>query len=142
MNLRGQAGQLKAITDASGVPLAANRENIIISPVAGKNLVLTIDIGMQAELEQILKQGLKNAKSSSGGALILDVKTGAVKAMANLPTFNPSEYYEVEDARAFTNETVSAPLEVGSVMKPFTAAAAINEGKVSPSTTYYRPSTI
>lgn len=137
--LKGVTGQLKAITDASGVPLAANRENIIIDPVEGKNVVLTIDIGMQAELEQILKQGLKDAKSDSGGALIIEIKTGAVKAMANLPTFNPGEYYKVEDARAFTNETVSAPLEVGSVMKPLTAAAALNEGKVAPGTTYYDP---
>lgn len=138
--LKGTTGQLKAITDASGVPLAANRDNIIINPVAGKNVVLTLDLGMQAELEQILKQGLKDAKSDSGGALIIDVRTGAIKAMANLPTYNPGEYYKVEDARAFTNATVSAPLEVGSVMKPLIAAAALNEGKVTPTTTYYDPS--
>lgn len=137
--LKGKAGQLKAITDASGVPLAANRDNLIINPVAGKDVLLTLDLGMQAELEQILKQGLKDAKSDSGGALILDVKTGAIKAMANLPTYNPAEYYKVEDARAFTNELVSSPLEVGSIMKPLTAAAALNEGKVTPGTTYYDP---
>jgi cell division protein FtsI (penicillin-binding protein 3) len=138
--LTGKAGQLRAITDASGVPLAANRENQIINPVAGKDLLLTIDIGMQAELEQLLKQGLKDAKSESGGALILDIKTGAVKAMANYPTYNPAEYYKVEDGDLFTNDLVSSPLEVGSIMKPLTAAAAINENKVSPSTTYYDPS--
>jgi cell division protein FtsI/penicillin-binding protein 2 len=138
--LTGTAGQLRAITDASGVPLAANRENQIINPVAGKDLLLTIDIGMQAELEQLLKQGLKDAKSESGGALILDIKTGAVKAMANYPTYNPAEYYKVEDGDLFTNDLVSSPLEVGSIMKPLTAAAAINENKVSPSTTYYDPS--
>lgn len=137
--LKGKPGQLKAITDISGVPLAANRENLIINPIPGKAVLLTIDLGMQAELEQILKQGLKDAKSESGSALIIDVKTGAIRAMANLPTFNPAEYYKVEDARAFTNETVSAPLEVGSIMKPLIAAAALNEGVVSPGTTYYDP---
>lgn len=137
--LKGKPGQLKAITDISGVPLAANRDNLIINPIAGKGLLLTLDLGMQAELEQILKQGLKDAGSESGSALILDVKTGAIKAMANLPTFNPSEYYKVEDARAFTNETISSPLEVGSIMKPLTAAAALNEGVVSKDTSYYDP---
>lgn len=137
--LKGTPGQLKAITDASGVPLAANRDNLIINPVAGKNVLLTLDVGLQAELEQILKQGLKDAKSDSGGAFIMDLKTGAIKAMANLPTFNPSEYYKVEDARAFTNEMVSSPLEVGSIMKPLIAAAALNENKVNPGTTYYDP---
>lgn len=140
--LKGKPGQLKAITDASGVPLAANRDNLIINPVAGKEVLLTIDLGIQAELEQILAQGLKDARSESGGALIIDVKTGAIRAMANLPTFNPSEYYKVEDARAFTNETVSAPLEVGSIMKPLIAAAALNEAVVNPDTTYYDPARI
>lgn len=137
--LKGMPGQLKAITDAGGVPLAANRDNLIINPIAGKDILLTIDLGMQAELENILKEGLKNARSDSGGALIMDIRTGAIKAMANLPTFNPGEYYKVEDARAFTNETVSSPLEVGSIMKPLIAAAALNEGVVSPNTTYYDP---
>ncbi len=138
--LKGISGELKAITDASGVPLAANRDNLITNPIAGKDVLLTLDIGLQAELEQILKQGLKDAKSDSGGALIMDVKTGAIKAMANSPTFNPAEYFKIEDAKAFTNDMVSGPLEVGSIMKPLIAAAAINEGKVSPGTTYYDPS--
>lgn len=138
--LKGTSGQLKAITDVSGVPLAANRDNLITNPIAGKDVLLTLDIGLQAELEQILKQGLKDAKSDSGGALIMDVKTGAIKAMANSPTFNPAEYFKVEDAKLFTNDLVSGPLEVGSIMKPLIAAAAINEGKVSPGTTYYDPS--
>src|SRR5205085_330929 len=56
--LRGTAGQLKAITDAQGVPLAANKDNIEISPKAGDQLVLSIDLGLQRQLEDILKSGL------------------------------------------------------------------------------------
>ena len=89
--LKGKPGQLKAITDISGVPLAANRDNLIINPTAGKDVVLTIDIGVQAELEQILKQGLKDAKSDSGDAHIMDVRPGSVKARAHFPRFNPAE---------------------------------------------------
>lgn len=138
--LRGTSGKLKAITDASGVPLAANRDNLIINPVAGKNILMTIDLGMQAQLEQILKQGLSDAKSTSASAMVLDVRDGSIKAMANLPTFNPAEYYKVEDSRVFTNEAVSSPLEVGSIMKPLIAAAALDKGVVTPGTTYYDPS--
>ncbi len=137
--LTGESGQLKAITDVSGVPLAANQENIEIEPVDGRDVVLSIDIGIQSQLETLLEEGLKNAQSTSGSALVLDVKTGRVKAMANYPTYNPDKYYEVKDASVFTNPAASAPLEIGSVMKPFTAAAAVNEGVVSPSTTYYDP---
>ncbi len=139
-SFRGIPGELKAITDAQGVPLVANKDNIVIAPKAGQDIVLTIDIAMQQHLEEILKAGLDKAKSTSGSALIIDPYSGAIKAMANYPTFNPGEYYKVEDASVFTNASVSSPLEIGSVMKPLTAAAALNEGVVSTNTTYYDPS--
>jgi cell division protein FtsI (penicillin-binding protein 3) len=138
--LAGTPGQLKAITDAAGVPLAANEDNVNIEPKSGSRLLLTIDIGMQQQLEDLLKAGLKRAKSGSGGAFIMEAKTGAIKAMANFPTYSPAEFYKVEDANALTNGLVSSPLEVGSTMKPLTAAAALNLGVVSKNTTYHDPS--
>jgi cell division protein FtsI (penicillin-binding protein 3) len=138
--LKGSAGQLKAITDASGVPLVANKDNIIKEPVAGKRTALTIDVSMQKQLEDILKTGLDRAKSTSGSALIIDPNTGAIKAMANYPTYNPAEFYKVDDASVFTNAAVSSPLEIGSTMKPFTAAAALDLGVVNKNTSYYDPS--
>ncbi len=138
--LRGTAGQLKAITDAQGIPLAANKDNIEIAPQTGDRLVLSIDLGLQRQLEDILKGGLDHAISNSGGALIMDPNTGAIKAMANYPTYNPAEYYKVTDPGVFTNATVGAPLEVGSSMKPLTLAAALDSGAVKPGQTYYDPS--
>ncbi len=137
--LRGSAGRLKAITDANGVPLAANKDNVVISPKAGTKLTLTIDIGLQQQLEDIVKQGVENAKAESASAIILDAHSGAVRAMAGYPTYNPAEYYKTSNADLFNNISVSSPLEVGSVMKPFTAAAAMNQGVVNPSTSYYDP---
>lgn len=138
--LKGTPGQLKAITDAAGVPLAANKDNVVIAPRQGDAATLTIDIGVQQQLEDLLKQGLEKAQSESGSALILDANTGAIRAMASYPTYNPAEYYKVEKTEAFNNTSVSSPLEIGSVMKPLTAAAAINQGVVSSSTSYYDPS--
>lgn len=137
--LKGKPGQIKAITDANGVPLAANKDNTLIEPQAGKRLILTIDIGMQQQVEDLLKKGLDHAHSQSGSALILEAKTGAVKAMANYPTYNPAEFYKVEDASLFSNQVISAQLEVGSIMKPLTAAAAIDLGVINKDTTYYDP---
>ncbi len=139
-DLKGAPGMLKAITDAQGVPLASNRDNVQIAPTPGKKLVLTIDLGMQQQLEDILKQGLESAKSQSGSAFILDPNSGAIKAMANFPTYNPAEFYKVSDPSLFTNGIVSAPMEVGSTMKPLTAAAALDQGVVKKDTTYYDPS--
>lgn len=138
--LKGQAGKLKAITDAQGVPLAANKDNIIVSPVSGKQILLTIDLGMQQQLEDILKQQLEETKASLASALILDVRSGAVKAMANYPTFNPGEFSQVTDQSVFRNAAVSDAFEVGSIMKTLTAAAALDQGAINKNTSYYDPS--
>ncbi len=135
--LRGKPGQLKGITDAKGVPLVANKDNIIQDPEDGKRVVLTIDMSMQLQLEEILKKGLENAKSTSGGVFIMEANTGAIKAMANYPTYNPAEFYKVEDASKFNNTNVSDAYEVGSVMKPLTMASAIDSGAVRPNSTFY-----
>ena len=137
--LAGKAGQLKAVTDINGVPLAANSDNIEIAPVSGSNLVLTIDVAMQKQLEGILKDGVERAKSTHGSALIIDPYSGAIKAMANWPTYDPNKYAAVDDPAVFNNGAVSEPLEVGSSMKPLTAAAALDLGVIKPDTTYSDP---
>lgn len=138
--LTGRPGKLKAITDAQGIPLASNRDNIEIAPQAGKQVVLTVDLGMQQQVEDILKAGLESAHSASGSALVMEVNSGAIKAMANYPTYNPSEFYKVTDGQVFNNAAASSPLEVGSIMKVLTAAAALDQGVVNKNTTYYDPS--
>ncbi len=138
--LKGIPGELKAITDAQGVPLAANRDNIDKNPVAGKDILLTIDLGMQQQLEDILKQQVEDTRGSGGSALILDANTGAVKAMANYPTYNPAEFSKVADQSVFRNASVTDAFEVGSIMKTLTAAAALDKGVVNKNTSYYDPS--
>ncbi|MEX0881763.1 MAG: penicillin-binding protein 2 [Candidatus Saccharimonadales bacterium] len=137
--LAGSPGRLKAVTDAAGVPLAASKDNIEIAPKNGSDIILTIDVGMQKQLETLLKAGLDRAKSASGSALILDPYSGAVKAMTNWPTYNPAEFFKVSDQNLFNNTSVSSPLEVGSSMKTLTAAAALDLGVVKPDTSYYDP---
>lgn len=139
-DLKGTPGQLKAITDAKGVPLVANDDNVITQPKEGDRVVLSIDISMQQQLEQILKQGLLNANSKSGSVLVMDPKNGQIKAMANYPSYDPTKFSNVSDIGIFNNEMVSSPLEVGSIMKPLTAAAALDTDSVKPNQSYYDPS--
>jgi cell division protein FtsI (penicillin-binding protein 3) len=138
--LKGIPGELKAITDARGVPLVSNTDNILKEPVAGKRVAMTIDISMQRRVEDMLKSHLEEVRSTSGSVIIMDPNSGAIKAMANYPTFNPSEFSKVEDAKVFTNRAVSEPMEVGSVMKTLTVAAGLDSGAISENTTYYDPS--
>ena len=140
--LVGTPGILKAITDVNGVPLAASRDNVRINPKPGDNLVLTIDTAMQRQLELILKQGLDKVSSKSGSAIIMDPNTGAIKAIANFPTYDPSKFYQVKDLSAFNDAVVSAPLEVGSIMKTLTVSTGLNQGVITPDTTYHDPGSV
>ncbi len=137
--LSGKPGELKAVTDVNGVPLAANADNVQTAPVNGNGLVLTIDVAMQKQMESILRKGVKKARSQHGSALIIDPNTGAIKAMANWPTYDPGKYYEVEDSAVFNNGTVTEALEVGSTMKSLTTAAALDMGVIQPDTSFYDP---
>jgi len=137
--LAGTDGQLKAVTDINGVPLAASKGNIQKPAVPGQNVTLTIDVGMQKQLETILAKGMQHAKAPTGSALIMDPNTGAIKAMANFPTYDPSKYSDVTDTSLFNNAAVSKPIEVGSIMKLLTTAAALDKGVVKSDTTYYDP---
>jgi cell division protein FtsI (penicillin-binding protein 3) len=137
--LQGVPGQLKAITDAQGVPLAASRDNTRIAPRNGQHVVLTFDLAMQQQLENILAEGVKKAKAPSGTALIMDPNTGAIKAMANVPTYDPAKYFEVEKGELFQNGAVTHAIEIGSTMKTLTTAAALDSGAIKPDQTYYDP---
>lgn len=137
--LSGKAGQLKAITDADGVPLVATPGNIDISPTPGDNIVLTLDMGMQEQMEQILQSEYKSTKSQGLSAIIMDPYTGQVKAMANYPTYNPADYQDVTDSTLFQNAAVDNPIEPGSSMKTLTTSAALDQGVIQPNETFYDP---
>jgi cell division protein FtsI/penicillin-binding protein 2 len=137
--LAGTPGELKAITDVHGVPLAANTDNTSKEAVPGSDVTLTIDMAMQRIIEDAVKNGKKAYNAQSVSALILDPNNGAVKAMANFPSFDPANYNKVKDPSVFTNAAVSHPIEIGSTMKTLTTAAALDQGVISPSTSYYDP---
>ena len=137
--LAGKKGQLKAVTDVHGVPLASNQDNILVEPVAGQGVTLTLDIGMQTQVEQIIKKAQENFKAKTVSAVVLETQTGAVKAMANYPTFDPAAYDKVEDGEVFQNASVTEPIEPGSIAKVISVAAALNENAVEPFTPYNDP---
>lgn len=137
--LKGTPGQLKAVTDINGVPLAASPNNISTAPVAGKDVQLTLDIGMQSALEKIVQTAQTTNKSKDVSAAVIDVHTGAIKAMANYPTYDPANYQNVDDASLFQNDVVSEPIEPGSITKIFTTATSLQKGVITPQTTFYDP---
>jgi cell division protein FtsI/penicillin-binding protein 2 len=102
----------------------------------GADIYLTIDYNLQFEAEALLKEAQKNLDIDSGQILILKPDTGRVLAMASAPFFDLNLYSKEEDLDIFQNSSVQKIFEPGSIMKPFTMAMGINEGKITPDTTY------
>lgn len=107
-----------------------------LAPVDGNNLVLTIDYAVQLFVCQKLKEAQDKHKFTSGSAIVMDPKTGKIISMCLWPGFDPNNYSEVKDPALFDNETISHQYEPGSVFKTITMAIAIDQEKVTPSTTY------
>jgi len=137
--LSGTAGELKAVTDINGVPLAATSNNILTAPVNGDTVGLTINVGMQAQVEKIIQSAYKTNKSKDVSAIVMNVNTGQIEAMANYPSYDPSNYSNVSNPDLFENDTVTNPIEPGSITKLFTTAAALTKGAITPTSSFYDP---
>lgn len=135
--LKGKSGQQKIVTDVNGVPLAINNDSVQTQPDPGKDVTLTLDIRLQRIVEEQLKAGVERTQSKQGSAIIIDPNNGQIKAMANYPTFDPSQYATQADQVVFTNTAISFAWEPGSVMKPIMLATAMQEGSVTRATSYF-----
>jgi len=131
----GTDGLRQVKTDTRGNPIAI-AGSVDRPAVDGKSYVLTIDRNIQAEAEQTLAAGVKNVGAKSGSVIIMDPNSGAIKAMANYPTYDPSDYSKIKDYSVFSNSVVSGAFEPGSGFKMFTMATGLDTGKVTPTTTY------
>lgn len=137
--LQGKPGEVKAVTDVNGVPLAASKDNIDTAPTDGSTVVTSLDLSMQAQMEKILASEYQKTKSKGLSAVIMDVNTGKVKAMANYPTYDPANYQTVSDPTLYQNAAVTNPIEPGSTMKIMTTAASLDQGVIQPNTSFYDP---
>ena len=108
------------------------------SPRDGAQVVLTIDRNVQLEAERLLTEALDTYEALRGNILVLDPRTGAVLAMANLPGVNLETLEELQtgDFWRVANTAASAIYEPGSVIKPITLAAALETRSVLPTDTY------
>lgn len=136
--LKGKAGLVDQEKDASGVWIFGGKRDIEPA-INGDTLVLTIDKNIQFQSENILKDAVSKHGADSGSIIVIDPKTGAVLAMTTYPSFDPNEYYKVKKPQIFSNQPTVGNYEPGSIFKPLTMAAAINEGKISPGSTYVDP---
>lgn len=159
-DLRGQPGVTLLEVDAEGNTIREIAEGSK-APVPGDDIVLNIDIDLQANVEEALQGALARAAGRPsvgytapnvgkvGSSVVLDPNSGAVLAMASYPTFKPTEFIDgISDSEwAFltdpanhhplNNWAIQGQYAPGSTFKPFTAEAALSAGLISPSSTVY-----
>lgn len=134
--LSGKNGVLKTVTDVNNVALSIGDDNVRIPAEDGENIVLSIDRNMQRKTEKILAEAVENSEATHASAIIMDPNTGKVWTMANVPSYNPEKYAQVEDGDVFINSTVETAYEPASMCKTFAFAAAVDRGVMNAGTMY------
>lgn len=135
--LSGEDGLLRSTADVNKVALSIGNDNVKIPAKDGKNIVLSIDRGLERGLEEVMAGQIDKTVATHAAALVMDPNTGEVIAMTSLPNYNPADYGNVTDASAYINQVTEVPYEPASVCKSFAFSAAINEGLMTPDTTYF-----
>ncbi|WP_442022729.1 peptidoglycan D,D-transpeptidase FtsI family protein [Pseudoduganella sp. RAF53_2] len=130
-NLVGIPGTRRVIKDRLGhivEDIGAKHE-----PHDGKDLTLSIDSKIQYIAYTQLKGAVEKFHAKAGGAVVLDVHTGEVLALANYPSYDPNDRRALTGAQ-LRNRVMTDSFEPGSTLKPITVSLALDTGRVKPST--------
>lgn len=133
--LAGTPGELESEQDPSGAQIFGATMNE--KPAQdGVDLILTVDQTIEFKAESVLKEMVIKNNADSGDIIVMNPKTGAILAIASYPDFDPNNYGKVTDHAVFNNQAVIGNYEPGSTFKAITMSAALDQGKITPDTTY------
>ena len=135
--LQGTPGRMVLEQDPAGNPLP-QAEFTYERPLPGRSLFLTIDKELQYFTERTLAQAVQTYNAKAATAVIIRPSTGEVLAMANVPDFDPNNAGDFKPG-AQRNRAVTDQYEPGSIFKPVTFAAALEEDVVEPTTKFVVP---
>lgn len=127
--LRGHGAEIPALRDAHGKRLLSD-VSISIEDRTGHTVELTLDRNIQYLAEKSLSKAVGQSRALSGTAVVLDVRTGEVLAMAQAPTFNPNVVPGTRERDHVRNRIVTDAFEPGSTMKVFLMAGALEQGAI------------
>ncbi len=125
--LAGKAGSRRVIINRKGE--AVEDIAAVLPPYQGRDLTLALDLRLQYLAQAELKKAAQEHRAKTASAVVLDAQTGEILAMANWPTFNPNSRDQFVPSR-MRNRALIDTFEPGSTFKPFTAAIALDTGKV------------
>ena len=130
--LSGTNGRVKYQQTVDGTVLPGTTQ-VYEEAVEGNNVYLTIDSNLQSIVETQLQRTMEDNSAQSAWALVMEPETGKILAWGSYPTYNQNTHQEIP---SFLDNIADKNMEVGSVMKPFTYAVAIDTGVYNGDTTY------
>ncbi|HTK01872.1 MAG TPA: penicillin-binding protein 2 [Bordetella sp.] len=131
--LSGRPGTRRVIKDRLGRVI--EDVQAVTEPVNGKDLRLSIDTRVQYLVFKALSDAIALHHARGAAAVVLDARTGEILSMASLPTYDPGNRGSL-DTDALRNQAITDTFEPGSIMKPFTAALALDLGRITTSTMF------
>ncbi|MFT4059890.1 MAG: penicillin-binding transpeptidase domain-containing protein [Legionella sp.] len=129
--LKGVVGKKRVIKDRLGRII--EELNVVKDPRPGRDLILSIDRRLQYLAYSELGKTVEEFAAKSGSAVVIDVETGEILAIANVPSYNPNSRGRY-DKDTYRNKAVTDTFEPGSVIKTFSIASALETGLFTPST--------
>lgn len=152
--LKGEEGKILTVTDAAGRELDSTQERI--APVDGQTLVTTLDVVIQQYAEQTLAKTVEAKQAKKGSLIVLNPQNGEIYAMANYPSFDLNDPFTIQDEtlqanwdqlseqerndarnQMWRNSAINDTYEPGSIFKIITSVAGLEEGVVTPESTFY-----
>ncbi|MEU6248732.1 penicillin-binding protein 2 [Glycomyces sp. NPDC047010] len=129
--LSGTDGEVSYERSQSGQPIpgAFYREE---SPEPGNDLQLTIDADLQFQVQNILERTVTDHDATFGSAMVMDVHSGEMLAMASTPTYDAADPFDVDSDEAYRDYGTQATVDPGSIHKAIVFAAALEEGCITP----------
>lgn len=148
----GKAGTILTLTDARGIE-SPNKAEERVEPIAGNDLVTTLDYNIQSYATQIAKQVMETKEADRVSILVMNPQSGEILAMVDVPEFDlnapftiPEEYGVIESQKEqeilngiWRNGCINDTYEPGSIFKIITTAAALEEGILSTSQRFFCP---
>ena len=151
--LKGEAGTILTVTDAKGIELDAAGERRI-EPVAGNDLCISLDRNIQEYATQLANQAMAAKEADGVSIIVMNPQTGEIYACADVPEFDLNNPYELPEGTEenlsaeekqnllngiWRNGCINDTYEPGSTFKIITAAAGLEEGVVTPQSTFSCP---
>ena len=130
-DLAGRDGTRRVIKDRLGRVVEDVGDSV--APVDGKDIGLAVDSKVQFFAYQRIRDAVAANKAKAGSVVVLDAQSGEVLALANFPSYAPSDRRNLTGAQ-LRNRALTDTFEPGSTMKPFIVGWALETGRVTPST--------